>query len=403
MLLPKNIRAASTPEETVIHIEGEIGAWDWNTGTTNDAQWLRDLLATSAAPAVRVVINSPGGSAFDGLAIYNTLRASGKRVVTECLALAASAASIVFCAGDERRMAPGALLMIHNALTCAAGEADDLRKTADILDTVSASLAEIYAKTTGHDAATIAAWMDAETWMDGAFAKQHGFATAIATDATGAPAARIAACASLTRFKNLPAALKPAARITSNATAITMNPKVLEALGLTAESTAEQIDAAILALHEANAKLKADAAAAEAKARDAAAAKLKADAEAAVAEAVTAGALTEAERPQALADYLAAPEASARLLAKLTAAAKAVVAAKASATAQDGHPAPLAITASSQPVSVDALRAAIAEAEAGEPRAALYRAHPALIPVQTGAKSKFAKADPATAKALGII
>lgn len=388
-MLPKNIRAETTAAEILIHIEGEIGGWTWEEGAINDAPWLRKLLADAGAPTVRVRINSPGGGVFAGVSIFNVLRTSGKRVITECVGLAASSASVVFMAGDERHMLPGTMVMIHNALAFADGNAAALRKMAETLDAVSAEMADLYAKATGHSVDTIRAWMDAETWFGPALAAQHAFATHLA-DAGRTPAARIAASA-LGRFRNLPAELKAQA-----SSPLMLTTETLALIGLTPEADAASVNATIAKLHADHAALRAAADTAEAKAKADAEAALRARAESAVGEAVDCGALAEAERAQAVADFLAAPEANARLLAKLTASAKSVA-------KPDGLEKPLVLTGGVSAVSVDAVRAQIAEAEPGEARAAIYRAHAALMPVGTGAKAKFAKADPVTAKALGII
>jgi ATP-dependent Clp protease protease subunit len=233
MPLPKNIRAESTPQETLIHIDGEIGAWDWDTGASrNDAPWLRELLAATGAPVVRVVINSPGGDAFAGVALHSALRDCGRRVITEVSALAASAASVVFMAGDERRMPAGTLIMIHNAATCASGESADLAKTAALLAKLSGQLAEIYAKATGNTVATVAAWMDDETWFTDAEALQHNFATHRIPNAHTARFAPVA----LARFRHAPASLTN--KIKNN-----MSPETLHTLGLEADATAEKLAA----------------------------------------------------------------------------------------------------------------------------------------------------------------
>jgi ATP-dependent Clp endopeptidase proteolytic subunit ClpP len=129
---------------------------------------------------LRVHLNSPGGSVFDGLAIFNFLKDRGN-VTTIVDGVAASMASVIFMAGSNRIMPANALLMIHLPTTGTIGEAEDLRKAADALDKMRDSLAGIYANATGKDIDIIKDMMAETTWMNGADAVKEGFAT-MATD-----------------------------------------------------------------------------------------------------------------------------------------------------------------------------------------------------------------------------
>ena len=122
-----------------------------------------DDLKSIKAEAVNVEINSPGGDVFAGLAIYNGLRASGKKINVKVMGIAASAASLVAMAGDEIEMPENAMMMIHNPWTFAVGDADELRATADVLDKIGTSLVTTYAKRTGKDEDEIKSMLDTET------------------------------------------------------------------------------------------------------------------------------------------------------------------------------------------------------------------------------------------------
>lgn len=113
---------------------------------------------------ITVQINSPGGDVFDGLAIYQSLIDHPAKVVTRAVSLAASAASFILQAGDERLIAPHATVMIHNAMGLAVGTAVDMRETADLLDKASANIASIYAEASGRPVAEFVEAMNAETW-----------------------------------------------------------------------------------------------------------------------------------------------------------------------------------------------------------------------------------------------
>ena len=99
-------------------------------------------------------------------------------MTTVAQGIAASAASVIFMAGDERIMAEGALLMIHDAAGLTMGTEAIHIQAAKVLGKLSNSLAGIYAKGTGRTASVERAAMRAETWLNGAEAVEAGFATA---------------------------------------------------------------------------------------------------------------------------------------------------------------------------------------------------------------------------------
>lgn len=123
-----------------------------------------------------VNINSPGGDVFEGVAIYNLLRAHGKRVTVNVVGLAASAASVIAMAGDEVLMGDGAFLMIHNAWTLAIGNRHDLRATADQIEPIDEAMAQLYAARSGMSEVDAAALMDKETWLNPRTAVEIGLA-----------------------------------------------------------------------------------------------------------------------------------------------------------------------------------------------------------------------------------
>lgn len=163
-------------DPAVLSIFDDIGAFG-----VSAKSFLNDL-ASAQGDSVRVEINSPGGDVFAGLAIYNGLRNSGKKVNVRVLGLAASAASLVAMAGDTIEMPENSFMMVHNPWGFAIGGASDMRDTADMLDKLGASLASTYAKRTGKSAEEIAALLDAETWMSAAEAVDAGFATAVISE-----------------------------------------------------------------------------------------------------------------------------------------------------------------------------------------------------------------------------
>lgn len=158
--------------------DGIIGEGD------NTASFVRNALARGGDVEAR--INSPGGDAFEGLAIYNLLAGHSGRVRVIIDSIAASAASLIAMAGDPIIMLQGSTLMLHEPAGVAVGSADDMQKSADVLDTVAQQFAEIYAKRTGKSVEDIRALMKEETWMDSEAAVEAGFATVASVKATTA-------------------------------------------------------------------------------------------------------------------------------------------------------------------------------------------------------------------------
>jgi len=193
---------AKADDRAEILIYDEIGADPW-TGTGIGADdFVRDLRAIKA-PHIDVRINSVGGSVFDGNAIYNALARHPAHIDVYIDGIAASIASVIAMAGERIHIAANAFIMIHNPQGMVWGEAADMRKMADTLDTIRGWLIGTYARRTGQPAEKIEAWMDAETWFDAEEAVEFGFADEIVEGRE--IDARIAAC--LCTYRNVPPAL----------------------------------------------------------------------------------------------------------------------------------------------------------------------------------------------------
>jgi hypothetical protein len=94
---------------------------------------------------MRVRINSPGGSVFEGIAIANALRAHPATVTVQVDGIAASIASVIAMAGDRVEMAPNSMLMIHEASGVCMGDMAEMTKMAEVLDLISTNIANAYA------------------------------------------------------------------------------------------------------------------------------------------------------------------------------------------------------------------------------------------------------------------
>jgi len=153
-----------------VFIYGEIG-WD---GITAD-DLIRDLAAIDT-DQLTVRINSPGGSVFGGIAIYNALRTHPASVTVLVDSIAASIASVIAQAGDTRKMVQHSQMMIHEAQGIAIGAGSEIREYAQLLDKQTDLIASIFADRSGKSVGVFRALMEAETWFDATEAVAEGLA-----------------------------------------------------------------------------------------------------------------------------------------------------------------------------------------------------------------------------------
>lgn len=166
-----------------IFIFGDIVSWPWEEfgeeSGTSIVNKIKDLPPDSA---LTIHINSYGGELKEGLGIYNVLKAR-ENVTTICEGFAASAASIVFCAGKTRIMNPASLLFIHNAAMLAYGDANALEKDAADLRTMTDSAVAAYRECgVNIEDDTLKDMMNKETWITPEDALEMGFATSISDE-----------------------------------------------------------------------------------------------------------------------------------------------------------------------------------------------------------------------------
>ncbi len=176
-----------------ISIYDEIGAY----GVSAKA-FLADLGKLPDKAPLTLRLNSPGGSVFDAVAIYNALTRHAGTVTVSIDGIAASAASYIAMAGDEIIMPENAFLMIHDPSGMVMGTASDMRSMAEALDKIGGSLLRGYAAKSGKAEKDIAKLMAKETWLDAAEALDMGFAD------TMAEPVKMAASFDVSRFRNAP-------------------------------------------------------------------------------------------------------------------------------------------------------------------------------------------------------
>lgn len=181
------LRSAAGDAPAEILLYDEIGYW----GVT--AKDFVLALARVGDGPINVRINSPGGDVFDGMAIYNALKARVDPVTVTVDGLAASAASLIAMAGSSVRMAAASMLMIHNSWGFCVGNRNDMMDMAAIQGKIDGQMAEIYAARCAKSPAEMSTLMDAETWYTSNEAKAAGLCDEVLTGQTqnASAAARI--------------------------------------------------------------------------------------------------------------------------------------------------------------------------------------------------------------------
>jgi len=160
-------------------------------GTIADESWWDDEITpkmfkdelVSGDGDIVVWINSPGGDCVAASQIYAMLMDYPHDVTVKIDGIAASAASVIAMAGTQVLMAPTSLMMIHNPLTVAIGDTEEMQKAIAMLDEVKESIINAYEIKTGQSRAKISHLMDGETYMNANKAVELGFADGILEDA----------------------------------------------------------------------------------------------------------------------------------------------------------------------------------------------------------------------------
>lgn len=192
---------AKANDTAEISIYDEIGFWG-----VSAASFAQDLKSCgNNLKQINLHIHSPGGDVFDGIAIYNLLKNHPANVTVYIDGLAASMASVIAMAGNEVIMPENAMMMIHKPWGIQGGDAEDMRKYADLLDKVENTLIPAYASKTGKTPEELAEMLSAETWLTAKECVEQGFADKLAE-----PLVAMASIKSrkLEDFENMPKAMK---------------------------------------------------------------------------------------------------------------------------------------------------------------------------------------------------
>ena len=190
-------------DKAEIWIYESIGEDFWTGGGVTAKSFQKELSEIKASK-IDLHINSPGGDVFDGITIYNLIKQHPAQVTTYIDGIAASIASVIAMAGDKIFMAENALFMLHNPAGMVFGEAADMRKMADLLDTVRDSISKSYVAKTGKTESEINALMDAESWLDADSAIDMGFVDDVTEKMDLAACARFVPIMAKSGFKKIP-------------------------------------------------------------------------------------------------------------------------------------------------------------------------------------------------------
>lgn len=189
------VKHDSEKTETEITIYGVIGESWWNEKWTSAVD-VDNALKEAGTNNLVIRLNSPGGNAFDGIAIYNRLmnykKETGAKIRIHVDGWACSAASVIAMASDELIMGLGAMIMIHEAASGVWGAKGDFRSEADLLEELEEGIIDIYMTKANVDRKEVRKKVDAETWFSASKAVEIGFATSSASTVEGNEAEEIA-------------------------------------------------------------------------------------------------------------------------------------------------------------------------------------------------------------------
>ncbi|MED4726998.1 Clp protease ClpP [Aneurinibacillus migulanus] len=221
---------SSETGEASIYIYGDIVRWvweDWFPEDVSSNSFKEDLDELGDVDIINLYINSPGGSVFEGIAIYNMLKRHKAKINVYVDALAASIASVIAMAGDTIFMPKNSMLMIHNPWTSAVGNAKEFRKVADDLDRIGHSSKQSYLQKAGEKITDekLQELLDAETWLSADEAYEYGLCDVVEE------ANQMAASISdefMNRYKNVPKQLTKQPKNTISAEEIVKRQRIAD-------------------------------------------------------------------------------------------------------------------------------------------------------------------------------
>ena len=219
--------------------------FDWTTGESVTTNLVEETIAKvkAANPSrIKCIIDSIGGDAGIGLAIYNFLKSYNAKVEVEIIGMAGSIASVMAMAASKGKLsiARNAFMVIHKAWGVGIGNSNDLRQAADVIDKYTAQVVDIYAQRTSKTIDEVSALIaDGDYWMSGVEAVEQGFADFVFNDN-----AQLLVAAHLIQlppqYKNVPADIKDKLRYNGKSTNVKQEQKRVPTVVNNNQSTTEE-------------------------------------------------------------------------------------------------------------------------------------------------------------------
>jgi ATP-dependent Clp protease protease subunit len=182
-----NIRQQAAGSKVEIYIFGDVVDEQWWSDETSPKSVV-DAIQGLDTQEIDVYIDSYGGSVAAGWGIYNALRQHTAKVRTYGVGFVASAALYPFLAGDERYASTLSAYYLHEAWTSASGYADELRRAADQIESLTDIGVNAFVERAGMERDKVLELMHEETWLTPESALELGIATALIKDDSGGPA-----------------------------------------------------------------------------------------------------------------------------------------------------------------------------------------------------------------------
>lgn len=219
--------------------------FDWTTGellTTNLVEETIAQVKATSPSKIKCTIDSIGGDASIGLAIYNFLKSYNAKVEVEIIGMAGSIASVMAMAASKGKLsiARNAFMVIHKAWGASIGNSEELRQAADVIDKYTAQVVDIYAQRSGKNTEEIAALIEnGDYWMSGVEAVEQGFADSVFNDN-----AQLLVAAHLiqlpAQYKNVPADIKDKLRYNSKSTNVKQEQQKIPSIASIKQSAATE-------------------------------------------------------------------------------------------------------------------------------------------------------------------
>lgn len=175
-----NIILNEKSNKVQIEVFGQIGESFFEDGFTVNK--LREQLEGMEFDTIELLIQSMGGSAYEGTNIYELLnyyKSKGVKIITRAIGLVASAGATILVAGDERIMSTSGMMLVHFASGGASGKEEDIESGLVNIKMVNDNILDIYSNVTGKSKEELTTLLDEDRWMSAKEAKKWGFITNI--------------------------------------------------------------------------------------------------------------------------------------------------------------------------------------------------------------------------------